>query len=274
VVCVKVYILADNIVNKRGLVAEHGLSIFVEHQELKILFDTGQSSVYCHNAGLMGIDLAQTDCIILSHGHYDHCDGLIHLPHMDTFPMVYVHPAAFEKRFNAGSGKSIGISWNIDDYPIIRNRLFYNQKQLSPYPGVHLLTEIPISTDLEDTPQGFSKESSGQIVVDNFIDEQALIIEISKGLVVFLGCSHPGIISCLDYIQEMFPDQSIYALFAGMHMEKATPLRMQLTIQYMLNSNISKIVPLHCTGIVVISEMKRALEERCLILTTGDVLEL
>ena len=82
----KVSILADDIVNKRNLLAEHGLSLYIEYNGINILFDTGQSSVYCHNAAIMGIDLQSTDCIILSHGHYDHCGGLIHFPKKGKTP--------------------------------------------------------------------------------------------------------------------------------------------------------------------------------------------
>ena len=59
--------------------AEHGLSYFIEHGDSKILFDTGQSDLFLHNASLMGVSLDERDLIILSHGHYDHGNGLNHL---------------------------------------------------------------------------------------------------------------------------------------------------------------------------------------------------
>lgn len=82
----KIHILTDNQVKKRRLLAEHGLSIFIEHEKTHILFDTGQSDIYCHNADEMGVDLKQTDCIVLSHGHYDHGGGLIHFPMTEGYP--------------------------------------------------------------------------------------------------------------------------------------------------------------------------------------------
>lgn len=123
----KVHILTDNRVKKRGLLAEHGLSILIEHPDANILFDTGQSDVYCHNALQIGVDLRKTDCIVLSHGHYDHCGGLIHFPETDGFPKVYIHESAFVKRYALNAGgkgyREIGVPWSLDDYSFIKDSI-------------------------------------------------------------------------------------------------------------------------------------------------------
>ena len=64
----KLVILAENTVNKRGLLAEHGLSVLVEAAGRRILFDTGQSGVYLQNAQKLKTDLSGLDGIVLSHG--------------------------------------------------------------------------------------------------------------------------------------------------------------------------------------------------------------
>ena len=153
-----IHILTDNKVKKRGFMAEHGLSIFIEYENTKVLFDTGQSQIYCSNALRMGLDLKKTDIIVLSHGHYDHCGGLPYFPSMD-FPSVYVHPDAFEKRYAMNSdGRSyreIGIPWSLDDYEFIKSSVVFNRKRTEIATGITICAEIPNTTDFEASPKGF-----------------------------------------------------------------------------------------------------------------------
>lgn len=82
----KITVLTDDKVHKRGFLAEHGLSLFIEYKDYNILFDTGQSDVYIRNAKALRLDLNKTDCIVLSHGHYDHCGGIEYLPNLKNNP--------------------------------------------------------------------------------------------------------------------------------------------------------------------------------------------
>ncbi|MGI6170097.1 MAG: MBL fold metallo-hydrolase [Christensenellales bacterium] len=112
----KMHILTDNRTRKQGFLSEHGLSLFIEYENVNISFDTGQSDVYLHNAALMGVDLNKADCIVLSHGHYDHCGGLTYFPKSDRSPKIYVHEAAFAKKYALNPGgttyREIGIPWS------------------------------------------------------------------------------------------------------------------------------------------------------------------
>lgn len=273
----KMHILTENRVKKRGLLAEHGLSVFIENQDLRVLFDVGQSNVYCRNAEYMGLDLKSTDAIVLSHGHYDHCGGLIHFPsaHLSS---VYVHLDAFKKRYIVNAdGKSyreIGIPWSMEQYLFIKDKIVYNSHETEIAPGVFLLAEVPYITDFETAPDGFYIDNPTGQTADQMKDEQMLVFDTDKGLSIFLGCSHPGVINCLQYARKRFPGKSIYSLAAGMHLDSVSPIRLQKTIQCFMDFDIQKVIPLHCTGILAISEMKRILKERCFTLCTGDTLEL
>ncbi len=70
--------LVENSVAQGGksLLAEHGLSFYVEAGERKILFDTGQNLAISNNARVLGVDLNRIEAVVLSHGHYDHSGGL------------------------------------------------------------------------------------------------------------------------------------------------------------------------------------------------------
>ncbi len=106
----KISILTDN--NPGGNTgAEHGLSYFIEHEGTKILFDTGQSDLFLQNASIIGINLEERDLIILSHGHFDHGNGLPHLPG----GKLICHPGCFVKRYRTIDHTFIGLKNSRDE---------------------------------------------------------------------------------------------------------------------------------------------------------------
>lgn len=274
----RMHILTDNRTKKRGFLAEHGLSIYIEHEKANILFDTGQSDVYCRNAAEMDVDFDKTDCIILSHGHYDHCGGLIHFPKINKFPKVYVHETAFGKRYAVNSDRKsyreVGIPWLLDHYSSVKSNIVFTRKNLQIAASINLYGEIPSTVAFEGVPEGFYTGDETYKSVDMLKDEQMLIFDTNKSLCIFLGCSHPGIVNCLNYALKQFPGKKIDTLVAGMHLDSVSPLRLQMIMQTMFDLDIQKVVPLHCTGIFAIAEMKRFLGNRCLALCAGDSLEI
>jgi 7,8-dihydropterin-6-yl-methyl-4-(beta-D-ribofuranosyl)aminobenzene 5'-phosphate synthase len=79
--------------------AEHGLSICID-ASVKILFDLGATDVFLHNAKLFGIDLRDTDVIVVSHGHWDHANGLRHFPSSEKAISLVAHPGVLTHRFS------------------------------------------------------------------------------------------------------------------------------------------------------------------------------
>lgn len=57
---------------KYGLKGKHGLSLYIETENHKILFDLGPDNTLFNNARIKGIDLSEIDTVIISHGHMDH----------------------------------------------------------------------------------------------------------------------------------------------------------------------------------------------------------
>ena len=84
----KITTLVENCVYGRKLQAEHGLSLYIETAEHKLLFDTGASDLFISNARLLHIDLREVDYLILSHGHSDHTGGLRHFLELNTIATV------------------------------------------------------------------------------------------------------------------------------------------------------------------------------------------
>lgn len=104
----KITTLLENTSARPELSAEHGLSLYIETAEHRILFDMGQTALFSHNASVLGIDLAAVDIAILSHGHYDHGGGLTRFLTLNRTAPIYVNRHAFEPHYN-GTEKYIGL---------------------------------------------------------------------------------------------------------------------------------------------------------------------
>lgn len=270
-----IHILTDDRVSKRGFLAEHGLCLLIRHEGHTILFDTGQSDVYLHNAKELGLSLDNVDCCILSHGHYDHGGGLPYFPDMDTHLPVYLQAGAFQRKLapDPTACREIGFPWTPSDPALHRFDMNIVSGETHPLPNMTLLTAIPYVHHFEYHPVGLYVEVNGETVPDRMADEQILVIETERGLAVFLGCSHPGVINCLTQVQHRFSGKPIDMVMGGMHLGNVGTRRLNETIRHFQAMEIRLVVPLHCTGISAICAMERRLGDRCRVLCAGDTLQ-
>ncbi|MBS6517739.1 MAG: MBL fold metallo-hydrolase [Clostridium sp.] len=271
----KFAVLNENTAGKRGFLAEHGLSVLIFHEGRKLLFDTGQTDVFLHNAERVGETLSDLDGIILSHGHFDHCGGLEYLAERHALPPVYVRKNAFLNKQAVNSDKKtyrvIGIPWKQE---LIRGAEILTEDKQEIFPGVWVLGNVPYTVPFEKRPELFFIDRDGEKQPDYMEDEQLLVIDTEKGLCVFAGCCHAGIVNCLSYVKNSFPGRPVYSVLAGMHLSAAGDERIDQTIEALKAMEIPVLMPVHCTGIYGIGKMKTVLKDRCRIIETGAVLEL
>lgn len=241
-------------------IAEHGFSmlvrIFEGRKSRSILFDTGSSlEGVLSNAERMGLDLSEIEYIVLSHGHYDHCGGLLatlKVVNNDNLPII-VHEDMFKTRGVANP-----------DGTIRKHPEFPTEKQVKPARYVktkqpHLIAdnmilvtgEIPRKTDFE---KGFPQH---QVFIDGIWqsdpwiwDDRAIVINIGqKGLVVVSGCAHAGIINTMLYAQRITGVDDVCAVMGGFHLAgKECEQRISQTVEKLKMLNPKLLVPSHCTG--------------------------
>ena len=87
--------LTDNIAYKESFLSEHGLSIYFEVNNKKILFDTGATDVFIKNSKQLKVELKDVDFLIISHGHYDHGGGLEEFLNINSKAKIYIQKTAF-----------------------------------------------------------------------------------------------------------------------------------------------------------------------------------
>ena len=96
----KLSVLMENTARSSEFFREHGLSLFVETENRRILFDMGQTDRFAENAARMHVPLETAELAVLSHGHYDHGGGLKRFLQLNRYAPVYVSPYAFEPHFS------------------------------------------------------------------------------------------------------------------------------------------------------------------------------
>ena len=104
----KLYTLMENTTCRPDFDAEHGLSLYIETDRHRLLFDIGQSGTFADNAEKLGVDLAAVDCAVLSHGHYDHGGGLKRFLEINDHAPVYLNRNAFGEYYH-GPDRYIGL---------------------------------------------------------------------------------------------------------------------------------------------------------------------
>jgi len=160
----RITVLVDNIAREPGLLAEHGLSLWIEADGRRILFETGQGQALKPNAGRLGIDLERADAVVLSHGHYDHTGGLAELPSLGAESAVYLHPLALEAKYSrmpTPSHKAIGIPDRAGRYLLSSScRLVATRPPTEVSSGVFVTGQIPRRTPFEDTGGPFFSTSA------------------------------------------------------------------------------------------------------------------
>ncbi|MBN2513622.1 MAG: MBL fold metallo-hydrolase [Sedimentisphaerales bacterium] len=269
----QITILVDNVAWRPDLQAEHGLSMWIEYGDRRILWDTGQGGVLSANAKSLGVDLTQADIIALSHGHYDHTGGLPSVLPIAPDAEVWMHPLATVTRFSRKETvHPVGMPAQAAE-SLQGRTIHWIKSWTAIHEGVFLTGSIPRNTPYEDTGGAFFLDADCQIP-DMLPDDQALVAECSKGLVVVLGCAHSGVVNTLDYVHLKTSGKPIYAVMGGMHLSKASQERLDYTVQALKKYDVQIVLPLHCTGERATHYLRTALPDRSIQLSNGPLIKL
>jgi len=238
----KLYALTENTASGKFL-AEHGLSYFIEHDE-KILFDTGHSNVFIQNAEKFNINIDKIETIVLSHGHWDHGDGLKYLKNKK----LICHPEVFQKRYGKGRDYNIGLDLSYEDM----HERFEIITSSKPYPiskNITFLGEIPRLNDFESQTTTFCLSNNKD---DFVVDDSGLVLKLDNEIVIISCCAHSGICNMIEYAKSITGINKIRAVIGGFHL-KYNNQQTQETIKYLKKQDIKELYPSHCTELPALS---------------------
>lgn len=276
----KVTLLNNDNVRRRNFFAEHGLSMLIETADCKILFDTGQTSLFHKNAMTLGLDLTQINAVVISHGHYDHTGGIPEFCRINSQAPIYAHPEIFSKKWKApkkcciDEREEIGIPWDFNSEGISAERFQFHQKPVHLRENILLSSTIPTVVGFEEFSGNLLVQGESGVLPDRHLDEQFMLVVIKDHAHLILGCGHRGVANSIEYAKKLLSGKKLVSLIGGMHLENIPKERLERTVHYLRQSGIQTIIPLHCTGFDATVEIKKAFGPKCMIHGTGDTIEL
>jgi 7,8-dihydropterin-6-yl-methyl-4-(beta-D-ribofuranosyl)aminobenzene 5'-phosphate synthase len=270
--------LSENTVTALDLLAERGLSILIELDNYRILFDTGLSFSAAHNAIALGVDLSHIDKIVFSHGHRDHTGGLLPtLKMMRKQVEVIAHPdiwAAKYVRRSHGKEEYIGVPFPKEAAESLGASFRLSKEPIWISENIVTSGEIPMTTEYEKIDPNLHVKEHGQLHPDPLRDDQALFIKSERGLIVILGCAHRGAINTLRHAQKLTGVEPIHAVIGGTHLIAASPQQVDLTIAELLSFDIQRLGACHCTGLPASAMLAQTFGERFFFNNAGTRISL
>ena len=246
----KLSVLTENTASGNFL-AEFGLSYFIEHENETVLFDTGSTDVFLRNAEKLGIDLDRADTVVLSHGHWDHGNGLRYMKNK----RLVCHPDAFMKRYRKNSIENIGLALNYDEL----DQRFDLTTSRAPYPlskNMIFLGEIPRETPFEAQETAFV-DQYGE--ADFVPDDSALAVIDDDELIVVSGCAHSGICNIVEHAKQVTGLKKVRGVIGGFHL-KENDRQTRETIRCFKDQKIRYLFPSHCTRLPALAAFYREFE--------------
>ena len=269
----RVTILYDSFGKSPTLTMDWGFAALVEYGGKRILFDTGNNAqIFEHNVKAAGVDLQKLDFVVMSHRHGDHMGGLAYLLKVNPTVKIYApkersgvygddQPSSTwyrkdpslpaEQRYYSGAPPEIihmGEAWPSANFQLI-------DKNIEIVPGMYLIALV------SDKPGTLE------------LRELSLAIRTPDGLVLVVGCSHPGVEHIVQEASAI--DPHINLLVGGLHQIQAPDPEVERIARVLHDQyKLDRIAPGHCTGEPEFAALKKTFGDHYLYAGVGSVVDL
>jgi 7,8-dihydropterin-6-yl-methyl-4-(beta-D-ribofuranosyl)aminobenzene 5'-phosphate synthase len=268
----KITILYDAFGNDAAMKKDWGFSALVEVAGKRILFDTGNDrDIFAANVKAKGIDLTNLDFVVLSHRHSDHMAGLSHVLSVNPKVKIYAPregfgiygsslPSSFyrkdeslppQMRYYDGKPPEVmtfGTAWQGANFELI-------EKTTEVAPGITLIalvSEAPGTRELR---------------------ELSLAVNTPDGVVLLVGCSHPGIDKIVEAAAAI--NSKIHLIAGGFHLVVAPDDVIAKAVAALKDTfKVENVAPGHCTGEPTFAALKQAFGNRYIYAGVGVSLPL
>jgi 7,8-dihydropterin-6-yl-methyl-4-(beta-D-ribofuranosyl)aminobenzene 5'-phosphate synthase len=233
----RITVLYDNTAHRPDCRADWGFACLVEGTQKTILFDTGtKADIFASNVGVLRADLSRVDAIVISHPHGDHTGGL---------------PVALKAR----AGLPVYLPFG------------------APAALADSVRSAGASVVTVEGPADVGPDALVTGPVGGRIPEQALVIRRPEGLVVVVGCSHPGIVAIVEKARQLAGGK-LLAVLGGFHLMDHSDEAVAGIVARLQALGVEKVGATHCTGEKAIEAFRKGYGARFIEMGAGRVVEL
>src|SRR5436309_6524263 len=268
----QITILYDAFGKSSAMQKDWGYAALIESSRKRILYDTGNNGdILAQNAKAKGIDLAKLDFVVMSHRHGDHMGGMAYLLSVNPKVKIYAPKEGFgvygadlpstfyrkdeslppEQRYYDGRPPEVmrfGAAWPGANFQLV-------DKNVEITPGIHLIALV------SDKPGTLE------------LRELSLAINTAEGMVIIVGCSHPGIEKIVEAATKINP--RIHLVAGGFHLVVSKDEEIQKIVTALRDTyKVAYVAPGHCTGEPTFAALKKAFGDRDLYAGLGTTLTL
>jgi 7,8-dihydropterin-6-yl-methyl-4-(beta-D-ribofuranosyl)aminobenzene 5'-phosphate synthase len=263
----QITVLYDAFGKSSAMQKDWGYAALIEYGGKRILFDTGNNGeTLAQNAKAKGVDLSKLDFVVMSHRHGDHMGGLAYVLSVNPTVKIYAPkdgfgvygadlPSAFyrkdaslppEQRYYDGKPPEVmrfGAAWPGANFQLI-------DKNTEIAPGIHLVALV------SDKPGTLE------------LRELSLAVNTPEGMMIVVGCSHPGIEKIVEAAAKINP--RIHFVAGGFHLVVAKDEEIEKIVTTLRDTfKVAYVAPGHCTGEPAFAALKKAFGDHYLYAGLG-----
>ena len=267
----RVTILYDSFGKNPALTMGWGFSALIEYGDKRILFDTGgDADIFAHNLSAKNVDLTRLYFVVMSHRHGDHMAGLAHLLKVNPHVRIY----APKHRSGVYGDDVLSSTWYRKDPSLPAEQRYYGG---TPPEIIHMGTAWPntnfqlIDSTTEIAPGMYLialvSDKPGTLEVH----ELSLAIRTPDGLMLVVGCSHPGIEKIVQAAVAINPH--IHIIAGGFHLIVTSDADIEKLVSGLHDTyKVEYVAPGHCTGEPAFAALKKTFGDHFLYAGLGTTL--
>ena len=252
----QITILYDAFGKTSTMEKDWGFAAFIEYGGKRILFDTGNNpDILAKNVKAKGVDLSKLDFVVMSHRHGDHMGGLDYL--LSVNPKVKIY--APKENFGV-YGFSLPSSFYRKDESLLPEQRYYDgtppqvMKFGSAWPGANFEL-IEKTTDIAPGIHLIALVSDKPTTLE--LRELSLAIDTPDGIVLVVGCSHPGIDKIVEAASSI--NKRIHIIAGGFHLVVAKDAEIETVVTGLRDTwKVDYVAPGHCTGEPTFAALRKA----------------